>query len=116
MVKVLAQFIPRGSVILSVTTLGSYVMGLLRDRILARTFGASASLDSYNAAFLVPDFVFNLLVASGIAAAAVPLFTELYRKNREHAYAYMNTLLAAAMAVMALSGVVLAIGAPVLSS
>lgn len=112
---VIAQFIPRGSLILSITMFGSYAMGLLRDRILAHTFGASVTLDSYNAAFLIPDFVFNLLVASGIAAAAVPLFTELYRRNHQQAYAYANTLLTTAVMVMAVSGVALAVAAPVLS-
>lgn len=112
----LTRFIPRGSVVLAGTTLLSYAMGLLRDRILAQSFGASVELDSYNAAFLVPDFVFNLLVASGIAAAAVPLFTELYRRNRSHAYEYINTLMFAAVSVMAVTGLGLAVFAPILSS
>lgn len=107
---------PRGSVVLAVTTLGSYVLGLLRDRTLAQTFGAGAALDSYNAAFLVPDFLFNFLVASGIAAAAVPLFTELQRRDRQQAYEYMNGLLSAAMTVMAVSGVIVFMFAPFFSS
>lgn len=100
---------------LAVTTLGSYVLGLLRDRALAQTFGAGTALDSYNAAFLVPDFLFNFLVASGIAAAAVPLFTELHRRDKQQAYEYMNGLLSAAMTVMAFSGVVVVMFAPAFS-
>lgn len=111
----LAKYVPRGSVVLSITTFGSYAMGLVRDRILAQTFGASSELDSYNAAFLVPDFLFNLLVASGIAAAVVPLFTELYHRERQHAYDYINTLLVAAVGAMVVTGASLAIFAPGLS-
>lgn len=112
----LSRFIPRGSVILACTTFLSYALGLVRDRILARTFGASVSLDSYNAAFLVPDFLFNLLVASGIAAAAVPLFAELYKRNHKEAHTYMNSLLVSAISVMAIVGVLLGIFASPLSS
>lgn len=90
-------------------------MGLLRDRILAQSFGASTSLDIYNAAFLVPDFLFNFLVASGIAAAAVPLFTELYKRNKVHAYQYMNSLIVVAVMLMTTTGIGIMIFAPWLS-
>lgn len=91
-------------------------MGLLRDRILAQTFGASVSLDAYNAAFIIPDLLFNVLVASGIAAAAVPLFTSLYRKNSTHAYNYMNTVTTAAIGVTVMSALLLLVLAPVFTS
>ena len=42
--------IPRGALLLSVLTFGSYLMGLVRDRILTRTFGAGVDLDTFNAA------------------------------------------------------------------
>lgn len=112
----LSSYIPRGSAVLAGTTFASYALGLVRDRMLARTFGASVSLDSYNAAFLIPDFLFNLLVASGIAAAAVPLFTQLYARNHEDAHAYMNNLLASAVGMMAIIGVFLGVFAPQLSA
>lgn len=109
------HYIPRGSTVLAATTMGSYIMGLLRDRILAQSFGASTSLDSYNAAFLLPDFLFNLLVASGISAAAVPLFSELYRKNKKIAYQYMNSLMVFAVIAMLVVAVIIWLFAPFLS-
>ncbi len=111
----ITRYIPSGSVVLAITMLLSYVLGLLRDRTLARTFGASTSLDSYNAAFLIPDFMFSVLVASGIAAAAVPLFVELYERNIKVAHEYMNSLLISAVGVMVLVGAFLGIFAPFLS-
>jgi putative peptidoglycan lipid II flippase len=113
--KLILAFLPRGSVVLGLTTLGSYVLGLVRDRLFAHTFGASAALDSYNAAFLVPDFLFNLLVASGIAAAAVPLFTQLKTRSRAEAYGYINALMSAAMVAMVVVSLVVLIAAPWLS-
>jgi putative peptidoglycan lipid II flippase len=111
----ISQFVPRGSLVLAATTLGSYILGLLRDRTFAHVFGASANLDSYNAAFLVPDFLFNLLVASGIAAAAVPLFAELHQRRRGEEYRYINALLFAATGITLVVSLSVAILAPTLS-
>lgn len=113
--SLITRFIPKGSVVLFATMLGSYVMGLLRDRILAHSFGASTNLDIYNAAFLVPDFLFNVLVASGIAAAAVPLFTDLYKRNKTHAFQYMNSLIAVAVVMMIITAAVITLFAHSLS-
>lgn len=98
--KWMGRFVPRGSVVLGVLTFGSYALGLLRDRTFARTFGAGVELDAYNAAFLVPDFLFNLLVASGIAAAVVPLFTQLKHASKQEAERYTNAVLTGSVGVM----------------
>lgn len=115
MKSLVARFVPRGSVVLAITTLGSYVLGLLRDRIFAQSFGASTALDSYNAAFLIPDFAFNLLVASGIAAAVVPIFTRLNQRDQRAAHVYVNSIMTTAVAVMFVTGLVIMVAAPVLS-
>ena len=81
--KKLIRLIPVGSLTLGLTTLTSYAFGLLRDRVFAQTFGASRALDAYNAAFLIPDLLFNILIASGIAAAFVPIFTELFYSDKK---------------------------------
>lgn len=102
MMKKLIKFIPVGSATLGLTTLASYILGLLRDRTFAQTFGASQALDAYNAAFLIPDLLFNILIASGIAAAVVPIFTELYGSDREEADEYTNSILTAGTGIMML--------------
>ncbi|MEK7557510.1 MAG: lipid II flippase MurJ, partial [Patescibacteria group bacterium] len=106
------RYVPRGSVVLAATTFGSYALGLLRDRIFAQRFGLSESLDSYNAAFLVPDFLFNLLVASGIAAATVPLYLEIKKRNAKQADVYISALLTLATIVMLVVSIVVVIFAP----
>ncbi len=84
----------RGALILSFTSGLSYVLGLLRDRVLAGTFGASDALDAYQASFIVPDFLFNLLVAGALTAAFIPIFTDLRtrRKNKVAAQLAGNIL------------------------
>ena len=73
----------RGALVLVATSGLSYVLGLLRDRALAGTFGASDALDAYQASFIVPDFLFNLFVAAALSAAFIPVFTELRTQKRE---------------------------------
>src|SRR5919106_3105537 len=73
----LSRFLPAGGALLSVLLFGSYVMGLLRDRIFARTFGAGAELDAYNAAFVLPELLFDVLVEAGLAAPFIPIFLRL---------------------------------------
>src|SRR3989338_6811681 len=107
MVSKLLKIIPAGSMVLGLTTLASYVLGLFRDRVFAQTFGASRALDAYNAAFLLPDLLFNILIASGIAAAFVPIFTELFHKDRQKAYDYTNSSISGATGVMILSAIVI---------
>lgn len=109
------RFIPAGSIVLGTTTLASYGAGLLRDRIFAQTFGASRALDAYNAAFLLPDLLFNILIASGIAAAFVPVFTEIFHSDQKRSHDYANSVISAAIATMAVAAVMLAIFAESIS-
>ncbi len=101
----LLKIVPAGSAVLASTTLVSYLLGLFRDRLFAHIFGASRALDAYNAAFLMPDLLFNILIASGIAAAFVPLFSEIYRSDHEKAYAYSNSVVSAAIITMTMTGI-----------
>ena len=72
--RLLDTFLPRGAVLLSVLTFGGYLMGLLRDRTFARTFGAGPELDAYNAALVLPELALDVLVVAGLTAAFVPVY------------------------------------------
>ena len=72
-----ARFLPQGAALLSALIFGSYVMGLVRDRIFARTFGAGMELDAYNAAFVLPELLLDVLVEAGLAAPFIPIFLQL---------------------------------------
>ncbi len=106
--ELIARFVPRGAAILSVLLFGSYLMGLLRDRVFARTFGASAELDAYNAAFQLPEILFDVLVEAGLAAAFIPIFVRL-RGGTDAAEAnrFGRMILTIGVAVMGIGSVVL---------
>jgi putative peptidoglycan lipid II flippase len=108
----LAAVLPRGAMILSVLTLAGYAMGLVRDRIFARTFGAGAELDAYNAAFVLPELALDVLVAGGLVAPFVPVFIGLKTEAGEAARAFGRTIFTLAIGVMVITAVLLFVFAP----
>ena len=70
--------------LLAVSSLISRILGLFRDRLLAGSFGAGEELDIYFAAFRIPDFVYGILIAGGITAAFLPVFSEYFQGDEEN--------------------------------
>ncbi len=113
--ELLARALPGGAVLLASLTFGSYLMGLVRDRIFARTFGAGPELDAYNAAFVLPELALDVLVAGGLVAPFVPIFTGLRGESAEAAEtarAFGRTVLTLAVGVMAVAALALFVFAP----
>jgi putative peptidoglycan lipid II flippase len=110
--RLLSTALPRGALILSVLTFAGYLMGLVRDRIFAHTFGAGPELDAYNAAFILPELALDVLVAGGLIAPFVPIFVGLRSEAAEAAAAFGRTILTLAIVVMAIGAAVLFILAP----
>ncbi|HSK52039.1 MAG TPA: lipid II flippase MurJ [Clostridia bacterium] len=98
--RLLARFLPPGAVILTVLGFAAYAMGYLRDRIQGQTFGAGTELDAFKAAFFIPDLVFAVIVASGVAAPFIPVFTGLKRTSEAAAHEFAQTILTVAVLVM----------------
>jgi len=79
--------------LIAVSTILSGLLGLLRDRFLAGTFGAGETLDIYFAAFRIPDLVQGIFIAGGIGVAFLPLFSEEIKKGKDKAFLFANNLL-----------------------
>ena len=105
----MSRFVPQGAAILSALIFGSYVVGLLRDRIFARTFGAGAELDAYNAAFVLPELLLDVLVEAGLAAPFIPIFMRLRAASADPADAnrFARTILSGAVAIMGVAAIVM---------
>jgi len=73
------------------------IAALLRDRLFAAQFGAGHILDSYYAAFRIPDLVYNLLILGTLSVAFIPVFTEHLVKDEDEAERVGNTILTAAV-------------------
>ncbi len=78
------------ALLLGVSALASRLFGLLRIGLIAGHFGRGEQADIYFAAFRIPDFVYNILIAGGVIIAFLPLFSEYYSKNKEKAWQFTN--------------------------
>lgn len=72
--------------VLAIFTFGSQLLALIRDRLLAQTFGASAELDLYYAAFKIPDLLF-VLFASTLSVYVLIPFVARRRDGDDHSSA-----------------------------
>jgi putative peptidoglycan lipid II flippase len=77
--------------VLAFSALLSSILALLRDRLLAHTFGASATLDLYYAAFRIPDLIF---VAVGALVSVYILIPELAKRSNTSQKEYLDTIIA----------------------
>lgn len=58
------------------------LLGFIKLRVIADLFGASHYLDLFWAAFVIPDSLFNILIAGSVNAAIIPIFSDvLYKKG-----------------------------------
>jgi putative peptidoglycan lipid II flippase len=67
----------RAASTISLFTLASRITGLLRDIVVAATFGAGASLDAFNVAFRIPNLLRRLFGEGAFSQAFVPTLARL---------------------------------------
>lgn len=109
----LDRIFPRGAIVLSVLSLAYFAMGIIRNRVFAGTYGAGAELDAYNAAFRIPEIALDVLVAAGLTAPFVPIFSSLrHDQGDEPANDFGRTVLTGAFAIMAIASTGLFVAAP----
>ena len=62
-------------------TMVSRILGLIRDTIIARVFGAGMAADAFNAAFKIPNMLRRLFAEGAFSQAFVPILGE-YKNQR----------------------------------
>jgi putative peptidoglycan lipid II flippase len=80
--------------------------------VFANTFGADIELDAYNAAFKIPEIALDVLVASGLTAPFVPIFSSLRSRDETAANDFGRTVLSVAVLVMSATVLILLLAAP----
>ncbi len=65
------------------TTVFSQFLGILKYRLLVSLFGASSDLGVFFAAFRIPDFIFQVVIAGALSASFIPIFTEYISKDKK---------------------------------
>ena len=89
--------------IMASSTLLSSLLGFFRDRLLNSAYmpsknGVSAGypvgLDAYTAAFMVPDFMFAVLVSGALRVTFIPVFNERWVKgNKQSAWQISSSMI-----------------------
>jgi putative peptidoglycan lipid II flippase len=101
--------------LVSLLTLASRITGLVRELLMAATFGASALTDAFNVAFRIPNLLRRLFAEGAFSQAFVPVLAGTREKDGDEATRHMinqiATVLAWALMVTSVLGV---LGAPVL--
>jgi putative peptidoglycan lipid II flippase len=94
-------------------TLGSRLLGFIRDILIAATLGAGPVSDAFFVAFKLPNFLRRLFAEGAFNAAFVPLFSsELEENGRASAKAFAEEVLAVLLCVLLLLVVVAQIVMP----
>ena len=81
-----SKSITGAALVLAVASFISRIIGIVRDRIFAHQFGAGDILDTYFAAFRIPDLVYNLIIVGALSAGFIPIFMKLLVKDQEEAW------------------------------
>ena len=101
--------VARATGLLMVSTILSRVLGYTRDIIIATMYGQTRITDSYLAAFSIPDFLYNLLVAGTVTAAFIPVFsryisTDRHKEGWEVASSIYNIVIGVMVIGLAIAG------------
>jgi putative peptidoglycan lipid II flippase len=102
--------IARAAGVLGAATMLSRIMGMLRDMVVSRLFGAGLATDAFFAAFQIPNMLRRFFAEGALTAAFVPTFSEWYaNKGEEETRALANvcfTVLTLVVAAITALGIV----------
>jgi putative peptidoglycan lipid II flippase len=110
------RFLPQGAAILSILSFAYLVMGQVRNRMLATTFGVGPELDAYNAAFRIPEVALDILVASGLTAPFIPIFSRLRGDDERAANEFAQSVLTVAVIAMTAAAIGMFLFAPLITA
>lgn len=82
------------AIILGAASFVSRFVGIVRDRILAHNFGAGYVLDSYFAAFKIPDLLYLLLISGALSVGLIPVLAKVYHHHdKEPAWRLVSNII-----------------------
>jgi len=95
------------------STLISRLLGLAREQVMSHFFGAGIAVDSFNAAFRIPNLLRDFFAEGALSVAYVPVFSEkLKKEGKEQAFLLTSTILTVLSVILGLVSVIGIIIAP----
>lgn len=105
------QSVARSAGIVSIAVMFSRVLGLVRETIFARYFGAGFLYDAFIVGFRIPNLLRDLFAEGALSAAFVKVFTDYQLKNSEKEAWRLASLifngLAVVLSVICIAGILL---------
>ncbi len=87
----------------SLGTMSSRLLGLVREQVFAYLFGAGMAADAFIAAFRVPNLLRDMFAEGALSAAFIPTFTEkLTKEGRSSAFNIASIVLSFLLVVVSL--------------
>lgn len=96
----------RGSTLVAAGILLSRVSGFIRLRVMGHLFATGGALESFNAAFIIPNLLQNLLGEGVLSASFIPVYSRLLAEGREEEAGRVAGAIAGLLALVA-AGLVL---------
>src|SRR5262245_50421767 len=78
-----AHSIALAALLIALGNIASRLLGLGRVTVIAQFFGRSAGVDAYAAAWIVPNTIYDVLIAGAVSAVFVPVFSEYAEGDRD---------------------------------
>jgi len=103
----------RAAGIVGSATLGSRILGYIRDMLIAGYLGAGPISDAFIAAFRIPNLLRRLFHEGTLSMTVVPVMTDhLVRRGRQDAADLARAVLQLSAVLLVLASLVCALGAP----
>jgi len=102
----------RSAGVLAIGNLGSRVLGLVREVIIAAMFGASGQVSAFRIAAQVPTLIYDFLIGGMLSAALVPVLSDYTRRGRAEFTRVVSALISLSVVVLALLVLLLELAAP----
>jgi putative peptidoglycan lipid II flippase len=98
--------------LLAFFSLLSQILALVRDRLFAHMFGAGHVLDTYYAAFKIPDLIFACIASIVSISVLVPFLVERFGKSYEEERRFINSIFSVFSIIMVVVSIVVCIFTP----
>jgi putative peptidoglycan lipid II flippase len=99
--KAISGKVARSAGVVALAVMGSRLMGLVREQVFAKYFGASREYDAFLTAFRIPNLLRDLFAEGALSAAFVTTFSQyLTTKGEREAWRLANLVLNALVLVL----------------
>lgn len=99
-----------GAVIVASSWIVSKALGLVREQLIATTFGTTGAVPIYTA-FAIPDFIYGTLILGSLLTSFMPVFLAYYHDRPEEAWRISRSILSIVIWVFAGASLLLFFGA-----